>query len=786
MTPELYQRVKLLFIRALEIPEADRAAWLERECEGDLKLLGEVKSLLASQQKGALFTGSVVIRPSQAGHSASRHSTTSSSVMPLSYWVRIGFGGRRWVIFGVVVTIWIVIALSKLWLDTTLTSAMRQIRSHELQATLGMQATAVEELLKTEISRRESWVRLQVFRQKIEKLAEGPIDADRTADLRRLLPLYFRELSGSDQQFVFLSPTFEVLWDQAPNSTLAISIKKLVSQKAPELLKGLNGVLEGKPYLKVPTQQVAQVDLEAASSFTLCLPVFHSRQTDQVIGIMVFRSKEPAERLAALLSHGRMESTLETFAFNSEGLFLSESRFVDQLELMGRLPHSPRSTAVMRLSLRDPGGDMTSGYRPSLPVEQWPLTEMVQSAIQHQGGINLDGYRDYRGVKVVGAWTWLDQYNIGLAIKMDYAEAFAPMSWLHHYFTFRIAFSTTALLVILWMLLNLNLHWAQAEQAVAAPHIDSDQFGPYKVVKEIGSGGMGVIYLARHALLNRPTALKLLRPEQVSRHSLVLFEREVQLISSLNHPNIVQVYDYGMTPNGVFYYAMEYIDGLTLEELVGREKFVRPARVIFLLKQVCDALLTAHSKSLIHRDIKPQNIMICRRDGQADVVKLLDFGLVKELDPNNPNTLTGALAGTPRYMAPERFRSPESVDVRADIYAIGAVAYRLLTGENVPDLSATNAIQADSPDDMHPSRCAKQPIPLELDDLVFSCLAFDPERRPQSAEVLIERLNQIPISESWSDIKAHEWWAIYEASLPNDGHRTNAEVATASPASTDE
>ena len=217
--------------------------------------------------------------------------------------------------------------------------------------------------------------------------------------------------------------------------------------------------------------------------------------------------------------------------------------------------------------------------------------------------------------------------------------------------------------------------------------IDKDeakQIGPYELEKKIGEGGIGEVYLARHALLRRPAAIKLLKKRSINPETLDRFEREVRQTSRLTHPNTVEIYDYGHTPTGTFYYAMEYLPGLTMAQLIQEEGAIVPRRVVHLLDQVCASLSEAHAKGLIHRDIKPQNIMLCERGGIYDTVKVLDFGLVKDVsDPENiQHTAPDQLGGTPMYIAPERIRDPSRNDARTDLYAVGTVAYNLLTGSN--------------------------------------------------------------------------------------------------------
>jgi len=287
------------------------------------------------------------------------------------------------------------------------------------------------------------------------------------------------------------------------------------------------------------------------------------------------------------------------------------------------------------------------------------------------------------------------------------------------------------------------------------------RLGQYTLVEKLGEGGMGAVYRAHHALLRRPTAVKLLNPRQGTATALARFEREVQMMSALTHPNTVVVYDYGHTPQGLFYYAMEYIDGITLQELVDADGAQPPERVVHLLRQMCAALTEAHAIGLVHRDIKPANVMLCNRGGIFDFVKVLDFGLVKELSesPDNKLSQSSTLLGTPHYMAPEAILGHTAVDARVDIYALGAVAYLLLTGTlvftggTVVEICAKHLTVV--PD--LPSERLGRPIPRGLEALVMSCLEKEPDKRPASADELEQQLAALGLG-MWGAEEARRWW----------------------------
>jgi len=309
------------------------------------------------------------------------------------------------------------------------------------------------------------------------------------------------------------------------------------------------------------------------------------------------------------------------------------------------------------------------------------------------------------------------------------------------------------------------------------------QLGQYLLEDKIGEGGMGVVYRARHAMLRRPTAIKLLTG--TSGAAAERFEREVQMTARLTHPNTVAVFDYGRTPDGVFYYAMELLDGISLEDLVDEHGPQPIPRVVHILLQVCGALEEAHAAGLVHRDIKPANIMLTERGGIPDVVKVLDFGLVKESErgPDPSMSSTNTILGTPHYMAPEAIADPTKVDLRTDLYALGATAYFLLVGQRVFD--GANLVEVCS-QHLHqppPSPSAKRAeIPLALEDVVLACLAKDANDRPRDAAALADRLRACNVPE-WTRDEARAWWARATPSLQARKRRSDptgsAELADA-------
>lgn len=284
----------------------------------------------------------------------------------------------------------------------------------------------------------------------------------------------------------------------------------------------------------------------------------------------------------------------------------------------------------------------------------------------------------------------------------------------------------------------------------------------YRLQDQIGSGGMGEVYRAEHVLLKRPCAIKLIRPDRAGDQSnLKLFEREVIATARLSHWNKVDIYDYGHTEDGTFFYVMELLEGASLQSLVQRCGPLPPERAAWLLAQVCDALEEAHRAGLIHRDIKPANIFVSRRGGQWDVAKLLDFGLVREVSESSPaEAVQRGFSGTPAWMAPEQALHYHSVDGRADLYALGAVAWYMLTGKPpFSDRDIGQLLLAHATRPVDPPSSVVAGIPHDIEQVVLRCMEKDPAERFQSARDLAAALRSCECAGRWNADFAQAWWS---------------------------
>jgi hypothetical protein len=331
------------------------------------------------------------------------------------------------------------------------------------------------------------------------------------------------------------------------------------------------------------------------------------------------------------------------------------------------------------------------------------------------------------------------------------------------------AFPTTS--IMMWTIATITCTViSRVVYGLRAEVREARRFGQYVLERKIGEGAMGVVYRATHAMLRRPAAIKLLLKDRASEADLVRFEREVQLTSRLVHPNTISIFDYGRTAEGVFYYVMEYLDGLDLQSLVDQYGPVEPPRAIHILAQISGALAEAHALGLIHRDIKPANIVLTERPDEPDVVKVVDFGLVKTFGGSVAESAAGdAITGTPLYMAPEAISRPDTVDGRSDLYAVGAVAYFLLTGQHVfeaatvLEVCSKHMLEAPVP----PSERSGKPLPADLEAIVLGCLAKDRNDRPASAAVL--RTSVLACADAGRNDQpaARDWWRAHRASHTN-------------------
>lgn len=547
------------------------------------------------------------------------------------------------------------------------------------------------------------------------------------------------------------------------HTILASNHRELIGKSVEEYEIFLAKVFDNKSTVSPPfASRVAIADghgkmQTGVPTMFVSVPVLN--QDLQIIAALSLRIR-PEREFTRLIQLGRIGKSGETYAVDRQGLMVSGSRFDEDLILLGVLPDWENAESILNIQLRDPGGNMTEGFRPKSRRSELAFTKAASQLIEGKDGMEIGGYRDYRGVPVVGIWTWLKDYSIGLVTEIDYDEAFEPLNILRRAFYTMFALLALATMAILAFTLILSRMQREARQAA----VEAKQLGQYRLDEKLGEGAMGTVYRGHHAMLRRQSAIKLLNVERVNETSISRFEQEVQITCNLNNPHTIAIYDYGRTPEGIFYYAMEYLDGINLQDLVDKFGPQPEGRVAKILDQLCSSLFEAHSMGLVHRDIKPANVMLNRRGGVPDFVKLLDFGLVRAVDDAKRNKNQEGMAGTPLYMSPESIQTPDLVDARSDLYAVGAVGYFLLTGSPVfqaTSLAELCQLHVDAIP-LAPSLRAGRQIASELEHAILSCLEKNRAKRPQTARDLSQLLHRLAASDAWNINDADTWWSRYE------------------------
>jgi hypothetical protein len=502
-------------------------------------------------------------------------------------------------------------------------------------------------------------------------------------------------------------------------------------------------------------ERVGIADTDKAPKVWIAAPVVN--ESGEAIAALDI-GKPARERFSVLFEAVRTGRSGEAYAFDDRGRLLTESRFRAELEESGRLSAGQSSILALRLDDADSGEPR--------------LSRLIGSALTARGssgareGEVLEPYTNYRGERVVGAWRWLDEYGFGVAVEVSEDEAFAPLARLNMVFAMLGMLVGLAVFGLVVTLLRMQRMAREVEAANRA----AMQVGNYELFEEIGEGGVARVYRAQHRLLKRPTAVKIIQLHQSTDELLARFDREVRLCSQLMHPNTIEIFDYGRTPDGLPFYAMELLDGATLQQLVERHGPFPPARAVHVLRGIAGSLAEAHERGLVHRDVTPANVMLCRKGGLVDVTKLLDFGLIKDTRGVHTRDLTRALKilGTPAYMAPERIERPDSADFRSDLYALGAVGYFMLSGRAPLDGSTDLSLAYHVVNTVPPAieTVAAVPVPPALAALITTCLAKRADERPQTAAQIGEALDRIALDHPWPQATARAAWETQRPDAP--------------------
>ena len=659
----------------------------------------------------------------------------------------------------------VAILLAGTWIHNRVEDALLQIVSEDLQTILEIDIAALEFWVEQERANVISWAEEDNLRELTQALQELALRAPGLPEKLQMAPeqARLRELleplldTDDYMGFAIINTAGLIL-------ATAAGDEQIIGQHlTPQGQAGLASVFTQEGSLITPFwrgQYIESASLQEDVTLMGVSATVADSASRPLAALLLF--VPPEKDFTRILSIARMGESGDTYAFDAGGRMLSDTRHLESLKTTGILPDAPTVRAVLRIELRDPGGNLLKGYRTDAPMAGWPLTRLVAAALSDDSRFHvlLDRYRDYRGVPVVGAARWLPRLGFGVATEVDAAEAFGALRPIEIAFWIFSALLIAAVAGLIFFSVIVRRLGQRIEKI--------KQLGQYSLEEKIGEGGMGEVYLARHALLRRPTAVKLISATKVDRGNLERFEHEVQLTSQLTHPNTIEIYDYGHTREGVFYYVMEYLPGIDLSRLIEEDGAIPANRAAHILCQVCGSLSEAHALGLIHRDVKPLNIILTERGGLLDFAKVLDFGLVKDLNTDIEHTVADAIPGTPPYIAPERLSDPRNIDCRSDLYSVGAIAFNLLTGKPLFEGNSSMDIAYKVVAEVAPRVSEFVAVDVELDQLVSDCLERNPDARPQSAQDIIERLQAIIGQDTWSQADARKWWSRHPEWLGKD------------------
>ncbi|TWT80025.1 Serine/threonine-protein kinase PknB [Planctomycetes bacterium CA13] len=821
MDADRYSRIRDLFLAADEMPRDKQVAFVRSEADGDDGLVREVLSLLGEHDpESAKIEGEMVMplptplgmgsTPSIAGQAIDASSTmarsasdtqrgdessvvddsgaepagrqkkqvssseitqrgaerTHASPRDIESWLSQDRSSPSHLLFAKksrrarrINSGWLWVAavlptaLVGWWTYRSVAESVRSALRNELTGVADSVNLAADRFMDDKAQLVESWSRQSHIRDSIAELVEfadtkPSIDELKNAPQSDRIKEELQNLSGVD------SVSF-IVWNHS-FTTIASFLDDRADIGHPVAPAGASDVaraLRGETVIFGP------------SRLTDTIKGYVSKTDAPVMACIVPVKGDDGEAVAALLVSGinlfrqfdqilhdaSISNSLDAYAVNSDGMMISGSPHAVALSNAGKLDVEPKQIAD-RLRVTDPGIRLSRDSIDGVQRRALPLTESVASATLMESTVQLDPYNNYAGEQVVGGWRWNPKWQFAVVVEKGVGAAFAPARIVWSSFLLLGSLLTVTAFVAASRLARRSL----MDQAAAHP------LSRYEIVSELGHGGMGVVYRAKHRQLGRDTALKLLHDERNNKEDRLRFDREAKLAASLSNPHSVMIYDYGRSEEGEAYCVMEYLPGLTLHEVVARSGFQPIGRVLFMLRQVCEALKEAHHLDLVHRDIKPQNIMLSLDASVGDWAVVFDYGLAKPLSPDNSTYQTSEVvwAGTPMYMAPERFRSPSIMDPRSDIYSIGCVAYYLLAGR--PPYSECD------PESLFALIISEQPIgigihrgeevPEPIRDLVYRCMEKDADDRYKDINELAKAIDAIRGGYPWSAEDAAAWW----------------------------
>lgn len=770
---EQHARIKDIFLDVIDLGAEEREKKLAELSTSEPDIVAEVRLLVAKH-----FSRTIMVSTQVASTTLAQSSALSTLTLQQ---VNSRFvGGLLPISFAISATL--ILGTLGWWLQSEVTYSTQRLIRESLEKTATQKSDVVDQWVSMHKNRFSSWGRIKEI-QVCTKALEGLVD--KTAPLNARFETLSqapeqKQLALAFQQLTYgpTSKNRELRWERPP-SGVAYSIWG----KSGVLIGEWSNTQESRSLGIAPTLEDARYHQKVEQSKTgyafLPEPIPESitRQMEYMgtlrhveIVVPIFDPDDPTQIIAAMVaSDQRLEMEMETilnsgvdaesncYLLRSEGTIATTAKGLKELSTMKPF-ESVRVYGISKLfEAKDPGGDLTNGFTPTTSITDWEPTKPARYLAQLRNGTDVKGYRDYRGIEVVGAWKWNDTLNIGIVYETSKGPAFETASFVQS--AFRLMWGIPMSIAL--FLLGLSIRKFLARESMIDKVI-----GAYTLKERIGEGGLGIVYRAEHRILGRIAAIKLLKPSHSNHGAVKRFQREVCMAARLQHPNAVNIYDFGVSNDGLFYCVMEMVDGVNLAQFLAYDPMLSLDRCVWIVRQLASVIHEAHQLGLVHRDIKPQNIMVCHRGQFTDMVKVVDFGLAKQLIENVPReiTVTRVVMGTPGFIAPERMETPWIADPRIDIYSFGVVAAFLLTNK-VPMLGTNHQSLRNT---ILQGRFASQldePLFDEFLQLIAECIAPDPEERPGSMEAVNQRLDQIASDYPWNEEASENWWTIHEAGL---------------------
>lgn len=751
MSGDVHRQVKELFAELCELPPTEQQKRIEQLSNTTPEVANELKSLLKYHTNQSL----VVESPQPKIRTRSTLSKTFRSQPRL--WLQLILRSLLYAIplllAGTLLSYWTNHRIQNLLygsvsnqLEDLIEQRTQQFRQWESKLIAAAVNWAHDEVINSQV--RELLILSERNRADTDKLREELLASPGAAIIGKRL----HDLAGVEVKFA--------VWDRQ-----MITIADWNQRQVPKLIGAsvtpvgaslLTEIFRGTPRIYLPGMADAITEgfelEEGVTNLFILVPLLDD--SESVIAVLLVRGFGIEESFENLFAKWTKLQGSETYMVSERGVMVSPSRYGDALKQLGLAETKIDDKAAY--FVRDPSVNLMSGAKSEYSSLAWPLTLSARQVTSGNGGLSTVRYRNYVGMEVVGAWRWLADRKAGIVVEEHADDAYAISN---------TAKRALLLLTGIFALAMATVGAITARRYARGMLKDISDVGPYQMQEVLGEGGMGRVYLAEHALLCRQSAVKLLTGDGIDLNVISRFEREVQLASQLTHPNTISIYDFGRDRDGRFYYAMEYINGAHLGQLVEYAGAIHPGRCIYLLRQLCRALSEAHLAGVVHRDIKPQNIMVCNRGGEPDFVKLFDYGLVKAFAPgvsHGTTSQTKVVVGTPRFMAPERLNSPWLADPRVDIYSVGAVAYYLLTGKLPPLFTLSGPASNEQPG----IETLDLPVgAVEFGDLLGMCMSPEPSDRPSSMLGLLRDLEELAEKFPWSREDSAVWWQNHEAKL---------------------